>query len=83
MLAGHGAGTVYASWNGATLVASWRVLVGATAGNLEPVAAAPRRGFESAIPLPAGTAGRYLTVQALDAGGRVLGTAAPVALRSL
>jgi Arylsulfotransferase (ASST) len=79
VLAGHGKGTVYASWNGATLVASWKVLVGATVGSLEPVAEAARSGFESAIALPAGTAGRYVTVQALDAGGRVLGTATPVA----
>jgi Arylsulfotransferase (ASST) len=75
---GHGAGTVYASWNGATLVASWRVLVGATTRSLEPVAQAARSGFESPIPLPPGTAERYLTVQALDATGRVLGAATPV-----
>jgi Arylsulfotransferase (ASST) len=73
VLGAHGAGTVYASWNGATLVASWRVFVGATPRSLKPVAAAPRSGFESAIPLPAGTSGRYVAVQALDGAGRVLG----------
>jgi hypothetical protein len=83
VLAAHGTGTVYASWNGATLVAGWRVLVGATTRSLEPVAQAVRSGFESPIPLPAGTVGRYLTVQALDATGRVLGTAAPVASADL
>jgi len=86
VLAGHRAGTagtVYASWNGATLLASWRVLSGATTRSLKPVVKAPRSGFESAIGLPAGTAGRYLTVQALDATGRVLGTARPVALAGL
>jgi hypothetical protein len=83
VLAAHGsaaaksAGTVYASWNGATLVASWRVLVGATRSSLRPVAEAARSGFETAVPLPAGTTGRYLTVQALDPTGRVLGAAAP------
>ena len=51
-----GAGTVYASWNGATLVASWRVLAGPSATSLKPVAQAPRTGFETAIALPAGTA---------------------------
>jgi len=76
VVAAHGAGTVYASWNGATLVASWRVLVGAGAHSLKPVAVAPRSGFETAVPLPAGTAGSDLTVEALDATGRVLGTAA-------
>jgi Arylsulfotransferase (ASST) len=74
--AAHGKGTVYASWNGATLVAGWRVLAGATPGSLRPVAQAARSGFESAIALPARTSGGYLTVQALDAGGRVLATAA-------
>ena len=72
----HGAGTVYASWNGATLVSEWRVLAGSGATRLAPVAQAPRSGFETAIALPTGTSGRYVTVQALDAGGSVLGTAA-------
>jgi hypothetical protein len=82
-LAAHGRGTVYASWNGATLVASWRVLVGAGAGDLKPVAEVARSGFETAIALPAGTAGRYVTVQALDPTGRVLGVAAPAAVAGL
>ncbi len=77
------AGTVYASWNGATLVASWRVFVGATSRGLKPVAQAARSGFETAIPLPAGAAGKFVTVQALDASGRVLGGAAPVAVSGL
>jgi hypothetical protein len=76
-----GAGRVYASWNGATLVARWRVLAGPSTTRLTTAAEAPRTGFETAISLPAaGVAGRYVTVQALDAGGHVLGTA-PVATR--
>jgi Arylsulfotransferase (ASST) len=74
--AAQGAGTVYASWNGATLVAAWRVLAGATSASLMPVAQAARSSFETAIPLPPGTAGPYVTVQALDAAGAVIGTAA-------
>ena len=73
--ASSGPATVYASWNGATLVASWRVSAGPAPSALEPVAEAPRSGFETAIPLPAGTAGPYVTVQALDAAGAVIGTA--------
>jgi hypothetical protein len=73
-----GAGTVYASWNGATLLAWWRVVSGPSASALAPVAQAPRSGFETAIALPPGAAGRYMTVQALDAAGAVIGTA-PVA----
>jgi hypothetical protein len=81
--AAHSAGTVYASWNGATLVAGWRVLAGATADSLRPVATAPRSGFETAIALPSGTHGRYLTVQALGVTGQVLGAAATVSVSGL
>jgi hypothetical protein len=76
--AADGASTVYASWNGATLVASWRVLAGPSVTRMHVVAQGPRTGFESAIALPAHTTGPDVTVQALDAGGHVLGTA-PVA----
>jgi len=74
--AAGGAGTVYASWNGATLVSAWTVLAGATPAQMEPVAQAPRGGFETAIALPAGTAGPYLAVQALGAEGQPLGVSA-------
>jgi hypothetical protein len=77
------AGTVYASWNGATLVASWRVFVGATSRSLKPVAQAARSGFQTAILLPAGAAGKFVTVQALGAAGQVLGGTAPVAVSGL
>jgi Arylsulfotransferase (ASST) len=70
-----GTHTVYASWNGATQVAGWRVLAGASATRLRAVAESPRTGFETAIQVPVGTAGPYVTVQALDAGGHVLGLA--------
>jgi Arylsulfotransferase (ASST) len=64
--------TVYASWNGDTRTASWRVLAGAGSTQLTPVASAPRTGFETAIAAPV-SAG-YVAVQALGAGGEVLGT---------
>jgi hypothetical protein len=76
--AAGGAGTAYASWNGATEVAAWRLLVGASASSLSTVAQVPRSGFETAIPVPAGTAGPYAAVQALGAAGQVLGTSASV-----
>jgi Arylsulfotransferase (ASST) len=75
-----GTRTVYASWNGATAVASWRVLAGASPTHMRSVAERSRTGFETAIALPAGTAGPYVSVQALDAGGHVLGIA-PAAAR--
>ena len=62
--------TVYASWNGATEVASWKVLAGA--GGATAVATAPKSGFETAIPV--GNAYKTFKVQALDAHGRVIGT---------
>jgi Arylsulfotransferase (ASST) len=63
--------TVYASWNGATEVASWRVLAGAAPNQLERVTTAARQGFETQMEVPAAA---YVAVQALDAHGRVLGT---------
>jgi hypothetical protein len=71
-----GTTNVYASWNGATTVASWRVLGGVAPGALSPVASGAFAGFETTIPI----AGQppYVAVQALDASGNVLGTSAPV-----
>jgi hypothetical protein len=63
---------VYASWNGATEVASWRVLAGPSPTQLTPVAGAPKSGFETAIATPGPAP--FLAVQALDAAGAVLGT---------
>jgi hypothetical protein len=62
--------TVYASWNGDTRTATWRVLAGPSATQLAPVASAPRSGFETTIPTPGPAA--YVQVQALDASGAVL-----------
>jgi hypothetical protein len=59
--------TVYASWNGATGVARWRVRAG------DARATAPRTGFETAIRLDA--VSDEVVVEALDASGAVLGTA--------
>jgi EmrB/QacA subfamily drug resistance transporter len=64
--------TVYASWNGATEVTSWRVLGGSGSGSLSTVASGPRTGFESAIPVT-GT-GTTFEVQALNSSGKVIGT---------
>jgi hypothetical protein len=67
--------TLYASWNGATGVAAWRVLSGAGTESMQPLTQAPRAGFETAIALPEAI-GPYITVQALDASGGVLASAA-------
>ncbi len=76
----HGGTTAYASWNGATEVASWRVLAGSSSSILKPAASAPKAGFETAIALPAAPAGSYVAVQALNAAGAVIGTSPTVAV---
>jgi Arylsulfotransferase (ASST) len=63
---------VYASWNGDTRTASWRVLEGPTPQQLTPVASAAKDGFETAISAPIGEG--YVAAQALSATGEVLGT---------
>lgn len=72
--------TVYASWNGATEVASWQVLAGEAAGSLVPIATAARSGFETAI----ATARRWplVAVRARDATGGILGTSEPVSVEA-
>ena len=77
--AGSGSGaTVYASWNGATGVASWRVLGGPSAGALRPLAEAKRSGFETAVALAKAPAkGSWVSVQALGPTGAVVGAAVP------
>ena len=64
--------TLYASWNGATEVATWEVLAGPNPEELEAVASVPRNGFETAI--TARTPELYVVVQAKNRSGRVLGT---------
>jgi len=68
---------VYASWNGATTVAAWRVLAGPSAGSLLPVGTFRRTGFETRMWVPS-TAAEF-AVQALGSSGQVLGTSAAVA----
>jgi Arylsulfotransferase (ASST) len=68
--------TGYASWNGATDIASWRVLEGQSASTLKPLATVKSTGFQSTIPI-AGSP-RYVAVQALGAGGAPLLSSAAV-----
>ncbi|MHB1569451.1 MAG: arylsulfotransferase family protein [Solirubrobacteraceae bacterium] len=74
---GASALTVYASWNGATDVASWRVLAGPSASTLVAVAEAKRTGFEATIPVA--TSQPYIAVQAIGAQGNVLASSGVVA----
>ncbi len=69
---------VYASWNGATQVATWEVLAGPRPGQLESLGSVPRSGFETAMFVQ--TSEPYVAVQARHLSGRVLGTSEPVKL---
>ena len=68
--------TLYVSWNGATEVATWRVLAGGGPERLEPAGSAPRKGFETAVTLR--TDKSYFAVEARDGSGRILGTSEAV-----
>ncbi len=78
VLAGpHATLRVYASWNGATAVARWRLEAGASPRALRPLESVARSGFETLLRAPASAA--FVTVTALDAGGRVLASSATLA----
>jgi hypothetical protein len=64
--------TLYASWNGATEVATWQVLAGSGPRTLEELVSAPRKGFETVITVS--TTEPYVGLEARDAAGKVLGT---------
>jgi hypothetical protein len=79
VLAAPGAGgtiAVSVSWNGATEVASWRVLAGSLPSALAPAATAAKSGFQTTIQVP--SAGPYVQVQALSSSGSVLASSATV-----
>jgi hypothetical protein len=63
--------TLFASWNGATEVATWQVLAGGGPDTLEPLASAPKKGFETVISVH--TTQPYVGLQAMNASGKVLG----------
>jgi hypothetical protein len=71
-VAGANATTVYASWNGATNVAAWRVIGGATPASLVTLGTAASSGFETAVTVQ--SAAPVFAVQALGAEGEVLAT---------
>jgi len=73
-----GAVTAFASWNGATQVATWDVLAGSTADALGPAGSAPRAGFETSIPVNG--AAKIVRVVARDARGTILGSSPVVAV---
>ena len=71
-------GRLYASWNGSTETAAWRLLAGRTPDTLKPVSTTPRRGFETILVPP--PSGAYASVTALDRAQRPLATSPAVRL---
>jgi hypothetical protein len=69
---------LFASWNGATGVAAWRVSIGRHPHELRPFGQMKARSFETAVDVDA-TRG-YAAVTALDHAGRALATSRPVKL---
>lgn len=69
----------YASWNGATDVARWELLGGASPTALAPIAQAGKRGFETALNADSKA---FVAVRAYDAAGNVLATSATVRPRA-
>lgn len=68
---------LWASWNGSTEVAAWRILGGPDASHLAPIGSpVSKTGFETAMSV----SGHYasLAVQALNAQGGVLMTSEPI-----
>lgn len=78
---GDGRYTAYASWNGATEVARWQVLVGGDPTHRRILGDHPRTGFETSFELE--TDEPEVQVRALNARGAVLGTSRPVRLDEL
>ncbi len=73
---GSGALAVSVSWNGASEVASWRVLAGSSPNALAPTLSAARSGFQTTISVP--SPGPYVQVQALNGAGAIIGVSAAV-----
>ena len=73
---GGSALTVYASWNGATEVDTWRVLAGRAPANLTPLTTVDRDGFETAIEVETDAA--YVAVEALNEAGAIIGASEAV-----
>lgn len=74
----NGTVSAYASWNGATELATWEVLGGADSGSLASLGRFPRTDFETTLSVQ--PAGSLLAVHALDANGVTLGTSPTVTI---
>jgi hypothetical protein len=65
--------TGYASWNGATEVATWELWGGPDFQHLRRLNAAPRSGFETTVTASVQDTDRVFQVRALDGSGQTIG----------
>ena len=66
--------TAYASWNGATDVATWELWGGSDARHLRRLGSAPRSGFETTVSAPVQPTDGVFQTRALDGSGKTIGT---------
>ena len=71
--------TVWASWNGASNIRSWRVMSGPDENTLTEVTTQPWENLETEIKVT-GAAGPLIAVEALDGSGKVIGESRAVAV---
>jgi hypothetical protein len=69
---------LHASWNGATEVAAWRLETGSRRDELETALTKPKKGFETSLPIPRGSA--FAAAVALGLHGKVLGRSKTIRL---
>jgi hypothetical protein len=70
--------SLFASWNGSTALAAWRLEAGGSRTSLTPQTTVAKAGFETALLLPHGVA--YAAAVALDAEGTELARTATAAV---
>jgi hypothetical protein len=83
VLPGEDQTAVFASWNGATDVAYWRVLAGTDPGSMTAQATVRDTGFETSITYPESYAehkAEYVALEALDSAGRMLAVSPTIAV---
>jgi hypothetical protein len=69
---------LYASWNGATEVAAWRLEAGSRPDVLQAAATKQKKGFETSLPVP--PRGAFAAAVALGSHGNVLGRSKAIRL---
>jgi hypothetical protein len=75
--------TGYASWNGATEVATWQLWGGPDSQHLRPLGSAARGGFETTVSGPVQATDQVFQVRAVDSTGGTIGVSAITAAAAI